>query len=481
MMRKLVSAFAVFLALTMLSAVAVNAEESETQGLGVVISFERALQMSLNDMLALQDLDVLIREMRMQHRDLDYQFRRLESGAVRRETLAEFNNLLATIDMGIAIAAEHQTAIGQQIDTALGIAVDGLRVGERDIALAGFRASFAGVAGQMTVMMQADELRRQRAMVVAQMQEFDAEFFRNATDEARRGLREIERQIENVAMHQNIIRASLEYALRGLVVVISELTSALEIFDLNMALMDENLLRVRLSYELGMISSHEMLTIEINTSQGHAQLSELRRARERVIQNLNLLIDQPFNQYTVIEFETYVPEVPEDLDAHIRVLVLQAPSIRQLHNATLSSRADRRAFTGNDRAITISASDRRRAMDAAERDDRVSDIRTRIALQEAVERSDLEYEQGLRSMEFSLRQAFNELTALTSQLETAYRELALAESTLNISLASLYVGRITQFEASQAELAVATAKQNIDSIYYQLWILAFGLRHPDLL
>ena len=120
-------------------------------------------------------------------------------------------------------------------------------------------------------------------------------------------------------------------------------------------------------------------------------------------------------------------------------------------------------------------------MDAVDRDDRIEEIRTRIALQEAVERSDAAYDQALRSMEFALRQAYNELNALKSQLETAYRELALAENTLYVSQASLSVGLITQFEVSQVELAVASAKQNIESIYYQLWILAFGLRNPDLL
>ena len=120
-------------------------------------------------------------------------------------------------------------------------------------------------------------------------------------------------------------------------------------------------------------------------------------------------------------------------------------------------------------------------MRAVERDESIRDIRTRIALQEAVDRAVLAHDQAVRSMEFSLRQAFGELKALTAQLEAGMRELSLVESTLNVALASLSVGRITQFDADQAQLAAANARQGIESTYYQLWILAFGLRNPELL
>ena len=477
-MKKLASAVFVFFTLTLLAPVVVNAEP---QTGSIVISFERALQMSLDDMLAISDLDVLIREMRMQHRDLEYQLRRLESGAFRREIFAEFHSTLALIDMGLASAEARQASSEQAINTALGIAVQGLTGGSTEQASGGLRAALGGMAGQLGAGMEAEELRRQRTLLMERMREFDEDYFRDLTDEVRRGVREIERQIDNVELAQDIISTSLEYALRGIVVVISELESSLDILERSMELADESLVRARLSYQLGMLSSHEMLAIELSTSQGHTGLNELRRAKESVIQNLNLLINQPFDQNTVIDFELYVPEMPEDLNAHIEELIRQSPSILQLHNASLSARAERRAFTGHNRDITISESDRRRAMEAAVNNERVIDIRTRIALQEAVERSDIAYDQAVRSMEFALRQAFNELAALNLQLETAYRELALAESTLNISLASLSVGRITQFEADQAELAVASARQNIESIYSQLWILAFGLRNPEVL
>ena len=479
-MKKL-SAIFVFCALVLSTIIFVNAEAAETQRDGVVIDFDRALRMSLDDTLAMQDLDVLIREMRMQHRDLEYQLRRLESGAARRETFAEFNSLLAQIDMGLALAEARQAQSEQAINDALGVAVGGLLTPDGDVVGAGLGAALGGMAGQLAAGMEAEELRRQRALLMERMREFDEEFFREATDEVRRGLRELERQIDNVELHQDIIRASLEYALRGIVVVITELTAATEILEISMELADEGLVRARLSYNLGMISSHEMLAIELSTIQGHSGLAELRRARQRVVQNLNMLLGQPFEQYTVIEFELYVPEIPEDLENHIEELVRDSASIRQLYNAKLSARAERRAFTGHNRDITISESDRRRAMEAAVNDERVRDIRTRIALQEAVERSESAYDQAVRQMEFALRQAFNELAALNSQLETAYLELALADSTLNVSLASLSIGRITQSEASQAELAVASALQNIESIYNQLWILAFGLRNPELL
>ena len=488
-MKKLISMVFVFFTLTLSTFIFVSAEETETlydeanetQREGVVIEFSRALQMSLDDMLAIQDFDIIIRDMRMAHTDLHYQLRRLETGAVRREARAPLNQALQSINIGLVTLEMQQASVGNQIDGAMTDALAALSMSnyvgfgtELSDAIAGM-IRLGAIGGAV------EDLRASRDAIIRQLNELDEDFFRDIADDARRGVHEIERQINNVELHQNLIMVQLEHALRGIVVVISELGSTLEIMEKSMDLADDGLIRARLSYELGMISSHEMLTIELNTSQGHTQLAELHRARERVVQNLNLLIGQPFDQYTVIEFELYVPEMPEDLDSHIEELIEQSASIRQLRNQALSARAERRAYTGNDRDINISASDRRRAMEAAGRDERVMVIRNRIALQEAVERADTALDQAVRSMEFALRQAYNELAALKIQLETAYRELALAKSTLNVSLASFSVGRITQFEVDQAELAVVRAKQSIESLYYQLWVLAFGLLNPELL
>ena len=394
MIKKLFIMVLVFFSLVLSTVVLASAEETETQNGEVVISFESALQLALDDVLAFQDLEILVRNMRLQHLDMEYQL--------------------------------------------LGI-------------------------------------------IALQMDGFEIDFLRDAADEVRWGLREIERQIDYVELHQELIIAQMEQALRGIVAVISELNSTLRVLEMSMDLAYESLTRARLSYALGMISSHEMLTIELNASQGYTQLVELRRAKQRVVQNLNLLIGQPFDQYTVIEFELYVPEMPEDPDVHIEELIEQSPSIRQLFIQAQSARAERQAYTGNDLDIIISESDRNMAMEAAGQSERIPIIRNRIALQEAVERADAAHDQAVRTMEFALRQAFDELEALKSQLETAYWELELAESTLNVTLASLSVGRVTQFEVDQAELAVVRAKQGIESLYYQLWILALGLRNPELL
>ena len=488
-MRKFTTMVFVFFTLTMPAFVFMNAEAAETyygevaetQREGVVIEFGRALQLSLDDLLAMHDFEIIIRDMRMAHTDLQYQLRRLETGAARRDARAPLNQALQSINLGLVTLEMQQAAVRNQIDGAMEDAVTALILGDFQGFGTDLGDAIAGMTRLGAIGGAVEDLRASRDALVRQLNELDEDFFRDIADDVRRGVREIERQIDNVELHQDLVMAQLEHALRGIVVVISELGSTLEILEQSMNLADESLIRARLSYELGMLSSHEMLTIELNTSQGHTQLAELYRARERVVQNLNLLIGQPFDQYTMVEFELYVPEMPEDLDSHIEELIEQSASIRQLRNQALSARAERRAYTGNDRDINISASDRRRAMEAADRDERVMVIRNRIALQEAVERADVVYDQAVRAMEFALRQAYNELAALKTRLETSYRELALAESTLNVSLASLSVGRITQFEADQAALAVTRARQSIESLYYQLWLLAFGLRHPELL
>ena len=382
-MKKICGVFAVMaLFLTMVVSVAAAQSDEQMQNEKVKIYFDDALRMSFEDMLALQDLDVRLRDLRMKHTDMQHELRSLE---------------------------------------------------------------------------------------------------RNQDNEIRRYIQEIYRQIENLQLQQAIIRLSRENTIRGMVAAISGLNAAVELHEMRIGLAETNLYRMRVSYSLGVISSHEMRTIERGVIDEYTRLNDLRERKESAIQNLNLLIGQPFDQHTVIVYERYVPEIPEDLDDHIRSKVLQAPSIRQAQNAVESARAERRAYTNNDRDIRITENERRRAMQAANSYAAVMEIRNRISLQEAVEQAETTREQAIRSMDFALRQAYIELEALLTALETAYREHALAESNLDVSRINLSVGRITRFDVSQAELTVANARQSIESIYYDLWILGFRLKNPEVL
>jgi len=305
--------------------------------------------------------------------------------------------------------------------------------------------------------------------------------FDDAIAEIRRGIRELERQVRNLRLHQDIIEITMEHALRSILMGIEEIDRGIITLEATMKLTESNLPRMVVSYEVGVISRNDLRDIEQSIIQTGLQLSDLRRARIDIIQSMNNLLGLPITQMTEVSFSIYEISVPDDLESHMERLIRNAPSIRQLQIAIDSAVAERNAYVGNNRNIRITESDRRRAMKPAVNNDQIRSLRNRINLQDAVDRANLAKIQGMRTMEVALRQAFREQNSLFSRLAAQHLNLDHAKSSLASARVSLETGRITQFELEQAQLAVLVAEHVIDSLYLQKWHLAFTLENPVLL
>jgi hypothetical protein len=471
-MKNFIKKFLTFLLAAMLLLPAINifADESEI----LVVSFDEALEMILDDMLVLRDLDIAIRDVEIVHRDLQDVVRRLETGRFQTEMIIELRDALNAVENEIAAANEiSNRQMAENMQNIVG--ADPNMFGETMFTamISSGAATGQGIMLEMT-----------RAPLRAQIDLWrDHEFVADFRTEMRRNLNHINRQIENLRLNQKIISVNTESVLRGILVGIDELKIGIESMEANLGLAESNIRRMTVAHQVGVFSAHELQSMRHGLLQGQTQLNELKRNLASLYQSLNNLLGLPLDKEVVIEFEREIPEIPEFLDAHIARVIHGAPTIRQLQLDIDFARAQRRAVTENDLDIVITPSQHTRAFgpNADSECEDVIEIRERVALQEAVERAVTAREQAMRAMDSAIRKAYDDLNALVVQEEAQIRNVEHASAALIVADTNLLVGRITQFDVDQAVVAVMTAEQGLKSIKNRKWILGFQLENPILL
>jgi outer membrane protein TolC len=276
------------------------------------------------------------------------------------------------------------------------------------------------------------------------------------TDAARRGLRELDDQMYILRIQQQQSKLGIENTLRSLMIVVAELEATITTMEANLALSEENLRRVTVRHSFGLASSNELRAVRqaLNIEEMNLLLRKTNLYNAR--NSLNLLLGQPLAQHTIIEFERELPEIPEDLDAHINEIIPQTPSIRLLQMDVDREYEAMRAYRGTDRE-------------------------TRAALREAYERATQRRNQSMLTMEAALRRAYNDLLNLQTQKESQLLQVYRAQQALETAETNLALGRVTRHEITQAQLAIFQAEQAIESTLNQKWTLAFRLQNPTLL
>ena len=453
----------------------------------VTIAYNQALQMALSNALFVYDIDAQIRIMQMHHRDLRDEITRLEQGTARHNAIHTLRNELNELDDLLLIAMSQQMITQYSLELSMQNILGGLaNIGEEGAdahlthalqSVMAAMASMQGIGGDIAMM------QMRRAAISEEIQNLQSETgLRNILREARNSLDELERQILRLQLYQEQAELALELLLRSIVVDMAEQATLIGILEAELALAEENQHRLALSYALGFISAHDLRTAEHSFTQNYAQLEELRRSYSISRQNLNYLLGLPLSHPTLISFNRQMSHIPQNLSVRIAETVSQAPSIRQLQLGLDSAMGARRVYTGNDRDIHISAYDRQRAVNnVANNNNNIAAIRSRIALQDAVDRAVLGQEQAMRTMEAALHRGYANLEGLIAQYAAMQRDLAQASAALEAAAVSFELGHITRFEVDAAQLAIPRIEHDIEKILNQKWILGFMLENPSLL
>jgi len=457
---------------------------SDSAGREVVFGYREALDMVLRD--GLHGVNVQIHVAQTQHRDLQESLAGLERGGAGRDAFDAMAAELAELDVRLAAASQAHGEIMDEVESALMGLLSGIGAAGRDGA-----DEFLNQAVQLAVfgMISAREMSDNIAAMESRRAQAQNEIWnfqggaspQAGLNDARRGLSDADGQIRHLRLQLEQTKLSLENSLRTVMLALWEQDILIKTLEAEITHAEESLRLMNIRYNMGLVSTNDMRGAETALAGQQERVEGIIRARSGIVRNLNLMLGEPLSQATVIEYERDLPELPENLERYFILLTETAPTLRQLELSVETSEAARRIVTGNNRDIRVTEQDRRRAEAGTGSEESIRNLRTRIALQDAVDQNTRNLNQGRRAMEAAVLRGLDDLYNLTSRRYVLEENLIRARETLENTQRSLENGRATPFELNRARLDILQIEQELESNLNQQWALIFRLNNPSLL
>jgi len=451
------------------------------------LTIEQALQLALDNALLFQDINAAQTQMQMQHRDLRNDVNRLESGNFRAETVRDMREELLVLEEAIFTARRQQLMLESAVDASVQQVLGGLvHAGNEEAdfflnqALSQAMSSTAGVQGLTNEIAM---MEIQRSIIFTEISNLQDETqFRALVREARHGLDELERQMENLALQQDMVALNMENVLRGILADMSGLEMMIEATQAELALAEFNMTLTELRYKLGMISSMDVSNAHHQLAQARDHLNTLSRHQVIAMQNLNHMLGLPLSEDTVITFDRGHSNPISNIEQHIAQTVPQTINVQQLELDLASAIGARRVYTNSNAEIRITEHDRRRALTTvAGSHNNIATLRNRITLQDAVDRARTGLEQAERSTAAAMHRAHTNFTSLVAQEAALQRDLTQAQANLNATIINFELGYVTQFDIDRIALTILVIQQDIERVLNDMWIQVFVLENPSLL
>ena len=431
------------------------AHAREEQDEPVIIPYSHAVELVHG---TLQDMEEIFEDMRELQDELRDEIRTLERGDAARETIDALLEELDILEWQLFSATMTHEMMHGGIESSIENIIAGMANPDEiahvnaalQAAIAGIMA-VQGMGGNMAMMQtRINEIFTE----ITRLQ--DGENMRDVINGLKDAIGEIDYQMDVLALGHRQSALAVENGLRSLIIAVAELETALQTMEATFAQTEENLRRVTIRYNFGLASSNQVRTAAQAVTLGQLALTQRQTSLHNARNSLNYLLGQPLSQRTVVAFDLKTPEIPEDLDAHIRQVIPTAPPIIRLQMVVDTAHEALQAYKGFDRD-------------------------TRTPLQEAHDRAVQNRDSAMRTMEAAMRRAYNDLANLQTQKESQLLEVHRAELALEAAKTNFTLGRITRHDVTQAEVAVFLAEQAITSTLNQKWLLAFRLENPSLL
>jgi len=449
----------------------------------VVITYNRAVQLALSNMLPNQQTDIHLRELRNMRDDLQTHITNQERRQVNRETQDILNNMnqdLWNLNLQIGGAAAQQ----QQLQTAAAAAMEAFILSMDSggpIDTQALQTAINSMIWAASMDVSIGAMQDGRNTLGNALSDIDAQRnpARYVIDNNRRDLTDLDRQIEALNLTQEHAKIAQENILRQTIIAVEELSLAISVTQASISVSEESLRQSTVLHSFGMMSINDIRMAEQTLERSRMALTELILRHESAMSHLNNMLHQPLNQHTVIEFERDLPEIPDNITRHITQTATTTQIVRQLRLQVETARYARRTFDENRER-------ERRANQNAGRPGETETVRrnndrTRDALLESYNLATTTLAQATQSLQAAMHNAYNELERLHTQKEIQTIALSTATTLLETALTNFELGRATAHEVEQARLNVFIAEQAMETTLNQKWLLAFLLEHPVLL
>ena len=443
----------------------------------VIITYEDALQMALDDMLQVRDADAAIREVQNQRDDLREYIERVERNSLTPRMQDLVNDLfaeLSELEWQLWSAIDFQNRMQANAEIALQAFFYDMNDGYMLQTAIEAMVAAQGIGGNISL------LEESRVTMLREINNIhNPNAYRYVIDNNQRNLNEMDRQMQGMRLQQEQELLMRENTLRVAIITLKELELAVHIMEARLSLAEENLRQMKVMHEVGMVSENKLRIAEQSFILSRMELSETLIYRNSAQQHLNHLLGQPLSQHTVVVFERDLPELPENMSLHIRQTASQTQTIRRLELNVISTRYALRNFNeAREREITRNQNAGRHG----ETDHtRTNNDRTRDALRESYNLAVTSHTQAVQAMEAAIRHGYNELERLLNRVEIQNIALSNAKTQLSMVQTNFELGRATKLEVEQANFNVIMAEQAAETTINQKWLLAFVLENPFLL
>jgi len=427
----------------------------------VVLTYEQALRMVLRDLLPVIDADTLIGRAQDQRSTLTEELEHLEQGGWLHENVISIHDELWRIDNQILSAEFTQSQLQENIDLILLEVFENLPLLEVEgVAAALSHALQIAVHGMIGVQSLSSEiamleLRRLNLLEIL-WDVSGGTLEQDMIADIAGDIASVERQIQDLRLQQQHIKLARELSLHRALITLCELTSSINVAKAHVALLESNLHRAKIRYELGMSSVNDIRALERALAQTKLDLDALHINRNMAQENLNHLLGVPRSQLTLVEFDRELRAIPQNIELYVKEAVILTPTIRQLQLVVDEANDTRQAYTGDDEDVLR-------------------------ALNEAYERAVLGRNQAIVSMEALMHNGFNALANLQIQKDILLLELEHLQHTLAATQINLDAGRITQHAVAQIEFSIFSVETNLNVLLNEMWVLSFMIENPSLL
>lgn len=258
---------------------------------------------------------------------------------------------------------------------------------------------------------------------------------------------------------ENTTKLALEASVKNYFITLLSQESALELAK-TAAEMDQKLYKQgKTKYELGLLSKFDLDKLETAAKKSADSVTLLESAIEQLYARLNNLMGENTDErYTLVYDVEYAPfELQQTMDQYINGKINASDTLKLSELSVETAK-----FNKNYLPESSTGSE--------------------------ANQNNLSYDQAKRNLKtekenyaLAIRNAYNDIQQKETQYATAQAALKQAEADYYTAEVNYQAGNITKLTLEQAQMGVASAKNDVQQKIYDHDLAIFSFQHPDLL